>query len=150
MRARIHALAGAVALLTIAAFWCSTLVAELFLYGTAVAQVKTGILYGMFLLVPALMVTAGSGFSLAGERGGALVSAKKRRMPFIAANGLLILLPAPFFLQAKAVAGELDRCFYAVQVLELLAGGANLVLMGLNFRDGLRLRIQTASRFPRP
>lgn len=140
MKTRIHALAGVIALLTIAVFWTSTVVAEAFLSVAAVARVKTGILFGMFLLAPALMVTAGSGFSLAGKRGEALLAAKKRRMPFVAANGLLILLPAAFFLQGRAVAGDFGACFYAVQAIELLAGGANLVLMGLNLRDGLRLR----------
>jgi hypothetical protein len=139
MKTRIHALAGVIALLTIAVFWTLSIVVEAFLSGAAVARVKTGILYGMFLLIPALMATAGSGFSLAGKRGGALLAAKKRRMPFIAANGLLILLPAAIFLQGKAAAGDFDRCFYAVQALELLAGAANLALMGLNLRDGLRL-----------
>lgn len=143
MKTRIHALAGAIALLTIAVFWTSTVVAESFLAGSAVARVKTGILYGMLLLVPALMVTAGSGFSLSARRGEAQVAAKRKRMPFIAANGLLVLLPAAFFLQGKAVAGDFDRCFYAAQALELLAGAANLLLMGLNMRDGLRLRRAT-------
>jgi hypothetical protein len=143
MKVRMHALAGAIALLTIAIFWTSTVIAELFLSGATVAHVKTGILYGMFLLVPALAVTGGSGFSLSGKRGGALVAAKKKRMPFIAANGLIILLPAAFYLQGKAVAGDFDRCFVAVQALELLAGVVNLTLMGLNMRDGLRLRRPT-------
>lgn len=145
MKTRIHALAGALALLTVAAFWTSTVVAEVFLSGVAVARVKTGILYGMILLVPALMITAGSGFSLSARHAGARVAAKKRRMPFIAANGLLILLPAAFFLQGRAAADDFDRCFYVVQAIELLAGGANLFLMGLNLCDGIRLRAQAVS-----
>lgn len=142
MKTRLHALAGSIALLTIAAFWTSTLVAELFLSGVAVARVKVGILYGMLLLVPALVATAGSGFLLTGKRSGAVVAAKKKRMPFIAANGLLVLVPAAFFLEGRAAAADFDRCFYAVQALELLAGAANLSLLGLNLRDGLRLRHQ--------
>ena len=68
-----------------------------------------------------------------------LVAKKKKRMPFIALNGLLILLPAAFFLEAKAAAGLFERCFYAVQAIELLAGATNLTLMGINIRDGLRM-----------
>lgn len=140
MKSRIHAFAGVMALLVIAIFWTSTLITEAFLSYTAVAKVKTGILYSMLLLVPALMVTAGSGFSLAGRRREPLLAAKKQRMPFVAVNGLLILLPAAFFLQSRAVAGNFDTWFYIAQAVELLAGGSNLALMGMNLRDGLRLR----------
>ncbi len=142
MKTRTHALAGALALLAVATFWTSTLVAELFLSGAAVARVKAGILYGMLLLVPALIVAGGSGFSLASGRSGALLAAKKQRMPFIAANGLLVLLPAAIFLQGRAADGAFDAVFYAVQAIELLAGAVNLSLLGLNLRDGLRLRAQ--------
>ena len=46
------------------------------------------VLPGLFILVPALAAAGGSGFALARDRRGALVQAKKRRMPFIALNGL--------------------------------------------------------------
>ena len=62
-----------------------------------------------------------------------------KRMPFIAANGLLILVPAAIFLDQWASAGAFDTKFYLVQAVELLAGAVNLTLMGLNMRDGLRL-----------
>lgn len=62
--------------------------------------------------------------------------AKEKRMPFIAANGLIVLLLATFYLQGKAAYGEFDMMFYAGQVLELVAGATNLTLMGLNIRDG--------------
>jgi hypothetical protein len=60
-------------------------------------------------------------------------------MPFIAANGLLVLLPCAILLDRRAGAGGFDAVFYAVQGIELLAGAANLALMTLNVRDGLRL-----------
>ncbi|WP_420224402.1 hypothetical protein [Pigmentiphaga litoralis] len=61
-------------------------------------------------------------------------------MKLIAANGLLILLPSAFFLAARANSGQFGTDFYAVQTIELVAGAANIVLMSLNVRDGLRLR----------
>ena len=64
---------------------------------------------------------------------------KARRMPFIAANGVLILIPSALFLASKASAGSFDASFYLVQAVELIAGAANIVLLGLNMRDGLRL-----------
>jgi len=60
-------------------------------------------------------------------------------MPVIAANGLIVLVPAAWFLAGKSAAGEFDSTFYIVQAVELLAGAANLTMMGLNIRDGLRM-----------
>jgi hypothetical protein len=139
MKTRIHGAAGAIAMLCIIGFWSSTVVSELFLTHQAVAAVKSGILYAMWVLVPALVMTGASGFSLSRTRTGQLVDQKRRRMPFITLNGLLVLLPSAIFLHAKASTGEFDDTFFLVQALELLAGAVNLTLMGLNLRDGIRL-----------
>jgi len=105
-----------------------------------VATVKRLIvLPGLFILVPAIAVTGGSGFYLSKSWQGRLVEAKKKRMPFIAANGLLVLIPCAIFLNRWAAAGEFDTAFYVVQGLELLAGAVNLTLMGLNIRDGMKM-----------
>ncbi|MBW7901731.1 MAG: hypothetical protein H3C26_09655 [Rhodocyclaceae bacterium] len=140
VKTRIHALAGLLAMLTIAAFWLSTLISELFLSVQAVVWVKQAIALGLFVLIPLLMVTGGSGFALGRNNGHPAIRQKRHRMPFIAMNGLLILVPAALCLSWKARAGAFDGWFYSVQALELLAGAANLLLMGLNARDGMRLR----------
>lgn len=139
MTRTIHPVAGAVGLLTIASFWLSTVVSELFGSHALVASVKTAIPWGFLLLIPALAIAGGSGFSLANGAKTGLFGAKAKRMPFIAGNGILILIPAALFLASKAKAGEFDATFYAVQALELIAGATNLALLGLNMRDGLRL-----------
>ena len=108
----VHPLAGAFALLTIATFWLSTVVAELFASQEVIASVKTVIPWGFLLLVPALAVTGGSGFALAAVRRAALIEAKTRRMPIIAANGALILIPSALFLASWVRAGEFDAAFY--------------------------------------
>ena len=69
-----------------------------------------------------------------------LVGTKLKRMPIIAANGILVLIPSALFLASKARAAEFDTSFYAVQALELAAGAANITLFGLNLRDGLRMK----------
>ncbi|MXO64218.1 hypothetical protein [Altericroceibacterium endophyticum] len=135
----IHPIAGIVALMTILSFWLSTLWSEAFGGEQAVTTVKTLIPYGFFLLVPALMAVGGSGFRLGKRMRGPLVSAKKKRMPFIAANGILILIPSALYLSSKAQAGAFDMSFYGVQAIELVAGAVNITLLGLNMRDGLRL-----------
>lgn len=139
MKSKLHALAGAIALLCIGAFWTSSLASELFFDERSVVQVKNGILRAMWLLIPAMAAAGASGFALGKGRSGRLLDAKKRRMRLVAANGILILLPSAFALASMANAGRFDALFYAVQVLELVAGAVNVVLIALNVRDGLRL-----------
>jgi len=55
----IHPLAGAVAILTIATFWLSTALSELFCSQTTIIAVKTAIPWGFLLLVPAIALAAG-------------------------------------------------------------------------------------------
>lgn len=105
----------------------------------AVATVKGAILWGMLVLVPAIAVAGATGFRLGGSSRAPIVAAKRFRMPFIAANGLVVLVPAAFFLAGRAAAGQYDAAFYGVQALELAAGAINLSLMGLNIRDGFAM-----------
>jgi hypothetical protein len=137
----LHGVAAVLATATIATFFTATLLVELFGSAAAVAELKRLIVVpGLFVLVPAIALTGATGFALARTRGGRLVAAKKARMPFIGANGLLVLVPAALILDHWAAAGLFDSTFYLVQGVELAAGAFNLVLMGLNLRDGLRLR----------
>ena len=135
----IHPVAGTLAILLIGIFWFSTLIAELFGTEAQIISLKTAIPWGFLLLVPALAAAGGSGAIRSRGRRGGLIDRKMRRMPFIAANGLLILVPAALFLSWKAAAADLDLAFYAVQALELVAGAVNFTLLALNIRDGLRM-----------
>ena len=140
MTTRVHASAAGIATVCIVSFWVSTVVSELLLSPAAVVAVKRAVLYAMSVLIPAIAVTGASGFWLGKHRTSWLLDRKKKRMAFIAMNGLLILLPAAVYLYGRALAGEFDSRFYLVQAVELLAGAANLTLMSLNVRDGLALR----------
>lgn len=148
MKSKLHGIFGAVALLCITTFWLSTVVSELFLGQASVAAVKNAVLTGMWLLIPAMAATGGSGFSLAKGRGGRLVGVKGRRMKIVAANGLLVLLPSAYLLASWANAGRFDGAFYALQGVELLAGAVNFTLLVLNMRDGLRLGGRLTPRRP--
>lgn len=139
MKKVVHPIAGVVAMLTILTFWVSTIVSELVGSAASIVAVKSAVVWGLLLLVPALAATGGTGVALArGARGG-IIGAKLKRMPFIAANGLLVLVPSALFLAFKAKADQFDTSFYAVQAIELLAGAINLALLSLNMRDGLRM-----------
>lgn len=48
-------------------------------------------------------------------------------------------MPCAIVLNRWAAAGSFDTAFYTVQAIELVAGAANLALMGLNAGDGLRM-----------
>lgn len=139
MKTKIHAIAGSIAFLTILSFWTSTLFSELFASHATIAMIKGLILQGMFILIPAMIIVGSTGMALGGKREDALPVAKKKRMPIIALTGLLVLLPAAFYLESKAVAGSFDLWFYVIQAVELIAGASNLRLIGLNIRDGLQL-----------
>ena len=133
----VHPVAGGVALATIASFWTSTLGAELFLDHAAVLWVKTAILYGLAVLIPAMALVGATGMRLGARSPDPRVVAKRRRMPVIALDGLLVLGPCAVFLPARAAEGLFDVVFYGVQGLDLLAGAANITLLALSLRDGL-------------
>lgn len=144
----IHPIAGSIALATIVSFWLSTVLAEIFLPKPAIIAVKTAIPWGFLILIPSLIATGATGFRMGGKWRGKLISVKKRRMPIIAANGLLILIPSALYLSAKARSGDFDTGFYAVQLIELIAGAVNITLLSLNMRDGLHMTEKLRRRVP--
>jgi hypothetical protein len=90
---RIHFFAGLLATLTIASFFSASLFSELLSSTETIVAVKALIVMpGLFVLIPAIALTGLSGFILSKSRQGRLIAAKKKRMPFIAANGVLILV----------------------------------------------------------
>lgn len=137
---RIHPVAGALALATIVAFWTGTAAVELLGTAEAVAAVKRAILWGLIVLIPAIAAAGATGFRLGAGDARPPVATKRRRMPFVALNGIAVLVPCAVFLDSLAAEGRLDGTFYAVQAVELAAGAVNIALLALNLRDGLRLR----------
>lgn len=136
---RLHILAASLALITICTFWLSTVITELLLPHAAVIGLKKALPWGFFVLIPAMAVAGITGSKLARGRTGGLIGTKLKRMQLVAANGLLVLVPSALFLAWRAGQDNLDTAFYAVQVLELVAGAANITLLGLNMRDGRKL-----------
>ncbi|MNT16303.1 hypothetical protein D3C72_1513970 [compost metagenome] len=139
MTRRAHAIAGAIAFLTVLTFWIATLIAELWLSPAAILSVKRGILGGLVILIPAMVVAARSGTKLAGPRQGGPIGRKKKRMRLLVLNGLLVMAPSALFLYTRAAASNYDATFIAVQIVELSIGLVQMVLLALSFRDGLML-----------
>ncbi len=140
MKPIIHLIAAFTATLCIATFFTSTLLVELFGTHETIAVVKNLIVMpGLFILIPAMAITGATGVALSKVKSGKIVKKKLKRMPFIAANGLLVLLPAAIMLDLWAASGLFDSRFYIVQGIELMAGAVNLTLMSLNIRDGFKV-----------
>src|SRR5690606_28272526 len=83
----------------------------------AIRAVKLAIPWGFLVLAPALAITGFSGFRMGAKWKHPLVAAKKKRMPLIALNGLLILVPCAFVLRHFALSDDYGGVFYAVQAL---------------------------------
>lgn len=135
----IHAAAGAAAFLVILSFQTATIIAETLAVPAFIAAVKTGIVFGLLVLIPVMAAAGATGRRLAGPSPKGLPARKLRRLALAASNGVLVLVPSALFLAWKARAGMFDAPFFAVQTLELAAGLANLILIGLNMRDGFAM-----------
>ncbi|MCP4473890.1 MAG: hypothetical protein GY821_04845 [Gammaproteobacteria bacterium] len=120
-------------------FWLSTVVVETLGSHYAIYLVKRTILFGLFLLIPAIMATGISGNILARGKLFGLIKKKKKRMAIIAANGLIILIPSAIILYRLSAAQQFTTVFYSVQGVELIAGAANMVLIIMNIADGVKL-----------
>ena len=135
-----HATAATLGLVFIATFFISTVIAEIGGDRAMIVRVKTGIFYTVFALVP-IMATAGLlGRRLAGTSQEPIIKRKMRRMQLVTMNAVVVLIPCVVVLYWLASHGRFGWQFFAVQAVELLAGAVNVVLPGLNLRDGLRLR----------
>lgn len=141
MKKIIHRLSAIIATLCIALFFSATLYTELFLTQVDIIHLKQLIVSpGLFILIPAMIITGVSGSILSKQRKGRLVENKQKRMKIIAATGFIILLPSAIMLDQLASSGSFSTFFIMLQLLELLAGASNLLLMGMNMKDGLKLR----------
>ncbi|ENQ8700434.1 hypothetical protein ACEQ77_000536 [Vibrio harveyi] len=135
-----HRITSISAYLLIMSFFTSTVAVELFGDHHTTLVVKTYISYAIWAVVP-LMAAAGiTGSKMAPNVKKGPLAAKKKRMPFVAMNGILILVPAAIYLQHLAASNQFDTTFYIVQLVELLAGFTNLTLMTLNIRDARALK----------
>ncbi len=135
-----HRLGAFIAILCIVTFFTATVFVELFGTTELITILKGLIVWpGLFILVPSIAITGASGFTLGKTRSTKLYRQKIKRMRFIGANGILVLFPCAVLLDHWASAGAFDTNFYVVQGIELFAGAVNLILMGMNMRDGFKM-----------
>ena len=139
MKRTLHKIASLGALGLIGTFFLSTVTVELFGSYEAVAVVKRSIWYGIFILIPMMAVAGITGNLLAQGKTNPLINGKKRRMPLIALNGMVVLVPAAYWLDTLASKGAFGPVFYLLQGVELLFGGMNIYLMTKSVTAGKKL-----------
>lgn len=137
-----HKVFAIVAFVTIVIFWTSTLIVELFFDYKSITLIKSLIVFpGLFILVLTIAITGITGNIITKKSNKEeLIKVKKKRMPIIAFNGVVILIPCAIYLNILASNGTFNSIFYSVQVLELLAGATNITLMFLNIRDSKKIK----------
>lgn len=141
---RLHVIAAATSFVTVLACWLSTVLAVLLGSHRQIADTRQAVVWGLFVLVPALGIAGLTGSAAAGGATDPRIIAKRHRMLFIAGVGLLILVPAALLLDGLASRGEFGTLFHTAQAVDSAAGAISLALMSLNVRDGRRLASTTS------
>ena len=131
MIVRVHLAAAVGAVVVIVTFLISSAVTELIGTAGEVHALRHDIMLGLPLLIACLVTAALTGRRLGGRSKAPVVRRKQRRMTLIAALGVAVLVPCAVVLNYRAMG--------ALEITELVAGGLNLTLLGLNFRDGRAL-----------
>lgn len=133
-----HILSTIIALLTIGSFFSFSLFAEIKGSQHFISQVKRVIFYCLPILVITMPSLAISGKRLAGNSKNLLVLSKLKRMKWIAMNGV-VLVSIAIYLYYLSNFGEISQTFWIFQTVEIVFGGFNLILIGLNIKSGLVL-----------
>jgi len=135
----IHGIAAVTAVICITTFLCSTLISELVQNHELIAEVKHRIATaGLPVLILAMMAAGLTGKVLAGQ-GSRKTTLKKKRMQLLMLIGVVVMIPSALFLDHKASAGEFDRYFYGIQMVEVILGLIQLRLVGKNFIAGMKM-----------
>ncbi len=135
---RLHIMATAIAVVTIASFFSFSLVAEILGDEVLIKQVKTAIVFCLPIMIVTMPILGLSGKKLAGSSNGPLIVTKMNRMKLIAANGIILILLA-IYLYYHAVFKTINNTFLYVQIIELCMGAFNLILIAANIKSGMKL-----------
>lgn len=135
---KIHLIGAIVGAITILSFFTSTVIVEVTGNEEKIKMLKSIIFYSLPFLIVSMPIVVITGNSLAGNSSHPDIISKKRKMKWIAMNGITLIALASFlFFYSTNYA--IDETFFVFQAAELALGFSNIVLMGLNFRTGLKL-----------
>lgn len=140
MLRRFHRAAAYLAFTIILCLFLSSIFVEVFGRVEHITLVKTVIIYPIPFLIISMIGAGMSGTVLGKTYHHSSVRKKAKRMPFIAVNGMIILLPLAYVLYTMSINEHFDFIFYTIQAAELVFGGLNIYLMALNIIDAKKLR----------
>ena len=135
---KLHIAGTAIAFLAISTFFTASLYAELNGIEELIKAVKQAILYALPLMLVAMPIIGISGNKLAGKSKHPKIIRKQGRMKFVFINGM-ILISLATFLFYQSHYNSINRLFLIAQILELVLGFTNLILIGQNIKDGMTL-----------
>lgn len=135
---KIHIIATTIAVITIATFFVSSLIAEINGDKGLIRDVKKVILFSLPVLLIAMSALGISGNRLAGKSQNPIVLAKQKRMKLVFINGMGLVTLA-CFLYYRSHYQTIDIIFLGAQIAEFALGLTNLILMGLNIKSGFQL-----------
>jgi cytochrome bd-type quinol oxidase subunit 1 len=139
-----HIAGSMVAVITIGVFFFSSLASAFYYDKDFTFLVKSGIFYTLPILLISMPMVVITGNKLAGNSVHPLLLEKKKRMKFIGINGvLLVMIACLLFYWAKK--SDYSQAFTIIQVLELLLGFINLLLLIKNFQTGRKLSLPKPS-----
>lgn len=140
---QLHIASALTSTLVVATFQAATVMTEAFGDLDDIQMIKLFILVGLPILIPAMISTGITGNALKrtyGTHSSPLLLVKMQRMKWAALNGVFVLIPCAVFLYNKAMANELDVLFWTVQIIEIIAGMTNLLILIANARIGRQLK----------
>ena len=147
MKTIFHAMFGMLSFGLILVSLMTSLIVEIWSSQRVIADVKALAFQSILLLLVLLGFAALLGLSLGRVRQGNIVEAKKKRMVWLFAVAILILLPVAYVLNKYAKQGQFNWAFIALQSVEYAFDIAFLVLLGFNIRDGNTLVRQSQGDF---
>jgi small-conductance mechanosensitive channel len=116
-----------------------SLIVEIWYSHEEIAVIKESVFDVSPYFLGLIVSTAFLGWQLGKTRNSEILKVKKKRMLWIFAATVLILLPIAYLLNGYAMQEQYDLLYFVLQSIEYVVDVIVLILMGLNIRDGGRL-----------
>lgn len=114
----------------------ASLVVEIWNSQGAIVSVKALVLQAVLFLLALLCFTTILGLSLGKMRQGNIVQAKRKRVVWLFAITIFVLLPIAYVLNEYTMQGQFNWFYIVLQTIEYAFDIICLVILGLNIRDG--------------
>ena len=147
MKTIFHAAFGILSFGLILSSLMASLIVEIWNSQAAIADVKELVFQAVLFVLVLLCFTTLLGLSLGKMRQGNIVQAKKKRVAWLFAIAIFVLLPIAYVLNEYTKQGQFNWLYIILQSIEYVFDIIFLILLGLNIRDGSALVRQSQGRF---